>query len=256
MGFDNATAQARMLHRSIAYDGRFNSLTITEQWLYMRMLPFVDDEGKITGNITELQLMTIPSHNLSDSKINNLLAGIKDIGLILWEPGVVIQYTGWKKNQKIYHRPKKSKFPDPDINTGAPKSIATLTQIDKVLKGEESIVEEKKRYTKIEDIGKEELSVLLVEFPDIDVQKAFEGFKDYLLSSGKKYKNYLAALRNQCRSGWAPKYDTGTKGNGVEYTLECPECKYQHKTDDKRMYMSCPKCRGKGIEQPQTMAIV
>ena len=46
MGFDNATAQARMLHRSIAYDGRFNSLTITEQWLYMRMLPFVDDEGK------------------------------------------------------------------------------------------------------------------------------------------------------------------------------------------------------------------
>ena len=50
-------AKGRMINRSIATDSKFNILGIQAQWLFMRMLPFMDDHGRITGNIFELTIM-------------------------------------------------------------------------------------------------------------------------------------------------------------------------------------------------------
>ena len=105
-------AIARMLHRSIAIDARFNELSIKEQWLFMRLLPFADDEGKLTGNLTELRALTLPLAPIRNGEMEKMLSKITTTGLINWNKDVVIQYTGWGKNQKIGHRPKTSVYPD------------------------------------------------------------------------------------------------------------------------------------------------
>ena len=105
-------AKGRMLNRTIAYDKKINQLTITEQWLYMRLLPFVDDEGKLNGDVDELKLMALPGAAITGTKILTILRKLKDIELIEMNEGVVIQYKGWSKNQKIGHNPAKSVYPD------------------------------------------------------------------------------------------------------------------------------------------------
>jgi len=245
MGFNNSTAQARMLHRSIAYDGRFNSLTITEQWLYMRMLPFVDDEGKLTGDARELKFMTIPAMSIGDNKLQELLSNIAGTGLIIWEQGVVIKFAGWKKNQKIFHRPKKSTFPDPK----------ETERSGKVRKDPSNIIEKKIiKKNNTPNFSSVDMEIFSKVFPEKDIAKSHEMWLDYLKSSGKKYKDYKAAFRNVLRRDWSPNIASTTKGK--EYTLECPECEYQYKTPDRQLRMTCPRCRGIDANARNTMAII
>lgn len=105
-------ARARMLHRSIAIDSRFNGLSMKEQWVFMRLLPFADDEGKLSGNTTELRALTMPLAPIRNAELEKLVNSIAEAGLIEYDSGKVIQYRGWSKNQKIGHRPAKSNFPD------------------------------------------------------------------------------------------------------------------------------------------------
>ncbi len=107
-----------MLNRTIAIDDRFNSLTPMHQWLYMRLLPFQDDYGRMTGKITELRLQTLPNINFTDEVLCQLLNDIAVTGLISWKPGVVIQYWGTDKNNKFDHRKANSLYPDIKQLTG------------------------------------------------------------------------------------------------------------------------------------------
>ena len=52
-------AKGRMIIRTIATDKKFNNLSVEAQWLYMRMLPFMDDHGRITGDLFELKYQVI-----------------------------------------------------------------------------------------------------------------------------------------------------------------------------------------------------
>ena len=101
-----------MLNRSIAFDDRFTKLTPVHQWLFMRLIPFQDDYGRMTGNITELRYQTIPSENITDEEMCKLLNDIAETKLISWIPGVVIQFWGIDKNNKFNHRKANSLFPD------------------------------------------------------------------------------------------------------------------------------------------------
>ena len=58
-------AKGRMINRTIATDSKVNSLDINDQWLYMRMLPFMDDYGRLTGKLFELKYQVIPSSKWS-----------------------------------------------------------------------------------------------------------------------------------------------------------------------------------------------
>lgn len=106
-------ARGRMINRGIATDHKFNSLSRENQWLFMRMLPFLDDYGRLTGNIFELKCIVIPSCiDELDEKIENALNSMQKQGMIKWEKDVVIQFLGFYKNQKIGHKPANSLFSD------------------------------------------------------------------------------------------------------------------------------------------------
>ena len=122
-------AKGRMLNRTIATDARFNSLTKDEQWLFMRMLPFADDEGKLPGNLIELKLMTVPGENIKEATIEKLLKGMERSGLVRLAIGTTIQYKGWSKNQKLGHRPATSLYPDivEDTEKGQERSAKVAT---------------------------------------------------------------------------------------------------------------------------------
>jgi|TARA_B100000315_G_scaffold204074_1_gene197294 hypothetical protein len=111
-------AKGRMLNRKIATDAEFNSLASLDQWLFMRMLPFMDDFGRITGNLFELKYQTIPSCSWGTQRLRNSLDRIAEKGLITWQEDEVIQFRGFWKNQKIGHKPAESLYPDISEVTG------------------------------------------------------------------------------------------------------------------------------------------
>lgn len=101
-----------MIRRKIAYDKRFNKASLDAQWLFLRMIPFADDYGKLPGDPEELRLFVIPGSKMMVERIVKLLDELWTIDLIKMIPGKVIQFCGWRKNQKIGHRPADSIYPD------------------------------------------------------------------------------------------------------------------------------------------------
>ena len=62
--------------------------------------------------------------------------------------------------------------------------------------------------------------------PHKNALSEFEKFKDYLLSSGKTYKNYMAAFRNWLRND----FSTSTEKQFIkdpEYERKCPKCDFK-----------------------------
>ena len=193
-------ARARMLHRSIAIDARFNELSIKEQWVFMRLLPFADDEGKLTGNITEISALTLPLAPVRNTELEKLLIGIQKSGLLYWNQDEVIQYKGWSKNQKIGHRPAKSILTDID-----PDKVFYVEE-------EESEKKVKKATGSNPNFSKDEMVEFGRLFPEKDTKKCHDMWLDYLKSTGNKYKDYKAAFRNVLRRDWSP----NKNGNGIK----------------------------------------
>jgi len=123
-------AVGRMLNQTIAFDDRFTKLTLMHQWLYMRLIPFQDDYGRMTGNIHELRLQTLPNINLTDDELCQLLNDLANTKMISWKPGVVIQYWGIDKNNKFNHKKKNSLYPDIRQLTGIGQERLELPEID------------------------------------------------------------------------------------------------------------------------------
>jgi len=67
-------ARGRILSRQIAIDIKFNKLTISQQWLFMRLLPFTDDYGRVNGNLEELHLQMLPAYK--DFEVNKMRSNL------------------------------------------------------------------------------------------------------------------------------------------------------------------------------------
>ena len=104
-------ARGRMLDRTIAIDERFNSLKIEDQWLFMRILPFLDDHGRTMGNLFELKCQVIPSTNWSVDRLRGAIKRIEALELVQFAENEVLQFNGFSKHQKIGHRLAESKHP-------------------------------------------------------------------------------------------------------------------------------------------------
>ena len=106
-------ARGRMLSKTIATDGHFNKLTEREQWLFMRLLPFADDEGRLPGDLVELRLMCIPGSTINNADMEEFLRKMDDLELIYFDKGSVIQYRNFRNHQTFKYKPVKSKYPNP-----------------------------------------------------------------------------------------------------------------------------------------------
>ena len=104
-------ARGRMLDRTIAIDERFNQLKIEDQWLFMRILPFLDDHGRTMGNLFELKCQVIPSTNWSVDRLRGAIKRIEALELVQFAENEVLQFNGFSKHQKIGHRLAESKHP-------------------------------------------------------------------------------------------------------------------------------------------------
>ena len=130
-------AKGRMINRTIATDKNVNSLKVEDQWLFMRMLPFIDDHGRMTGNIFEFKYQIIPSSNWSEEHIRNSLNRISKANLIYFIENKAIQFRGFFKNQKIGHKPANSLYPD--IAKGGEIAIERMI---KMVKESNNIIED------------------------------------------------------------------------------------------------------------------
>ena len=105
-------ARGRILSRQIAIDIKFNKLTISQQWLFMRLLPFTDDYGRVNGNLEELHLQMLPAYkDFEVNKMRSNLNALQKAGMIEWEENVVIQFKNFNKEfyNFLLKRKKKNK---------------------------------------------------------------------------------------------------------------------------------------------------
>ena len=197
-------AKGRMINRSISIDPKFNLLSMEGQWLYMRMLPFMDDYGRLTGNLFELKNLVIPSIETRTPWINGQLREMVKAELIYFKHDVCVQFRGFDKNQKIGHRKAESRYPD--ISTDGGKGSESFK---KSLKGSNNIIKDntiKDKKNKIQYKNKPRDLQMVVEYfkskkiPDYDVNA--KKFYDHYEASGwyrgkTKIKNW-----KMCLSSW------------------------------------------------------
>lgn len=111
-------AKGRMINRTIATSRKINQCNRTTQWFYFRLMPFVDDEGRLPGDLFALKNFCFPAEALSEDECRKYLSQLHDVRLINFAEGSVIELLGFMDNQKIGHRPAKSLYPEYQEVTG------------------------------------------------------------------------------------------------------------------------------------------
>jgi len=242
-----------MLVRSIATDKRLNKLKVDDQWLYMRILPFLDDYGKTTGNIFELKYLVIPSCNWSEERIRNSLERIMSKGLIGFEENKVTKFFGFSKNQKIGHRKQNSRFPD--LQGDYKKVDIAPTKQEKPPKSQ-GLTPEYLELWNTYPTGRR-----------FQKEKCHETWKKKIKEV--KPKIMLKALENQIKYLWAetepgfvPHFSTWLNQNRWEQDVSnplkkktpknkveiiCPSCQTISETNEITHSMKCSKCNEYGV---------
>lgn len=190
-----------MINRTIATDSKVNSLDINDQWLYMRMLPFMDDYGRLTGKLFELKYQVIPSSKWTEDKIRDTLVKIESAGLIYFVEDEVIQFRGFHKNQKIGHKPATSLYPDIAELTdkGQQRSTKVIKESNNIIK--DNISKSNKKYiTRPKDLGM--VTDYFKEKKIVSAKANAERFFNYYETNGwvqgaskKPIKNWKACVR-------------------------------------------------------------
>ncbi len=127
------------------------------------------------------------------------------------------------------------------------KNKSTVLYMDKDM----DKVQDKRDTKKIQlDKLKNDLKSYEKEYPNLNIKFYYESFVDYLDANDKRYKNYLAAFKNCCRSEWYKEKPGSTKDikNIKQIILKCPDGHYERLTDNRGTYATCPQCRAKLVE--------
>ena len=106
-------ARGRMLDKRLATWGKFNKLTRDEQWLYMSIMKFADDQGRLPGDLVELRMICIPGSTINNADIEEYLVKMDDLELIYYDKGSVIEFRRWRDFQTFKYKPAKSFYPTP-----------------------------------------------------------------------------------------------------------------------------------------------
>ena len=258
-------AKGRMLNRTIAYDEKLNDLTPGDQLLYIRMLPFTDDYGRLTGNLFELKNLVIPSWGCAIETLRKSLLNIESVGLIGFVENQVIEFLGFEKNQKIGHRRQNSLYPAiselTDIEKKRSKKVANGQIKTNVLKAKNSdeflefwgLYPSKRRFDKLKNSIKYDSIIKNVDHKIIvtalknHIKYEWKDLEDKLIPhlstwlnqnrwemdvvtpSQPMKKELIKMICNSC--------DHKGRGDGIG-TIQCPKCKeYDYMSEiDARMF--------------------
>ncbi len=131
------------------------------------------------------------------------------------------------------HKAVLKRLSELDIK-GYPKGISTLEE------QEQDKDQDKEQDKKANQISKIDLEVLQSEFPLVDVKLQFESFKDWMLATGKVYRNYNAAFRN-----WLRRSKPGESVVKSTVKLVCPDHDKSYTVEKTNPLTTkfCPECR-------------
>lgn len=221
-------AERRMFAKTIVLSDAFLDMPLSARCLYFTLGMLADDDGFVNSPKSIMRQAGASTDDL------NLLMAKRFI--LAFDSGVIV-IKHWRIHNYIQKdRYKESKYMEEkatlmiDQNgayTECIQDVSTLdTQVrlgkdrDRIELGEDSIEEDPPKHTRHKYgmyknvlLTDEEYAKLTEEFPH-DYSDRIERLSEYIASTGKKYKNHLATIRNWARNDVAKK-PAGRKGGNV-----------------------------------------
>jgi len=232
-----------MIDRKIATSRKISACTRTDQWFYFRLMPFVDDEGRLPGDLFELKNLCFPAEKMSEDESRKILSKLHTVGLVNFAECFVVELVGFIDHQKIGHRPAKSLYPEYQEVAGKDqersarfaeaKPALTYIKLDSI-KGFRKI-----QHLKLSDA---EYDKLVEEYGGGRVDQILTDMQNYA-----KLKNYTSA--NLTARKWLEKNkETAPKPQQInpepqKNSYYCETCKTGFSTVDGK----CPKCGEQGL---------
>ena len=207
-------ARKRMLDPSFWTDEKLGECSIQERFLFAGLFSQADDEGYGRANPKLLKSLIFPyDDDLRASDIKKWLSRLGGLGLVVLYTvnGQAYYYLpNFTKHQTI-NRPTASTFPKPEdgilennsesLTESSVSTHGILTPKRKEEKRREEKGREEKRargeYHNVL-LSNTDLEKLQAEYPT-DYEQRIEKLSAYMESTGKKYKNHLATIRNWAR---------------------------------------------------------
>jgi hypothetical protein len=96
-------ARGRFVSRSIAHNEQLQAVSLEADYLFMRCIPHLDCDGRMSGNPTLVKSIACPLRDeITPGRIPDLLRSLAANGLVRWyEAGgkQVLEFPGFKTHQ-------------------------------------------------------------------------------------------------------------------------------------------------------------
>ena len=197
-------AERRMFAKAIIDSDAFLDMPLSAQSLYFHLAMRADDDGFI-NNPKKIQRMV----GASDDDCKLLIA---KRFILTFESGVIVikhwrihNYIQKDRYKPTLYRAELSQLSENE-NKSYTECIQDVSSLDTQVRiGKDSTVKEnidketRHKYGEYKNVllSDEELAKLKAEFPDWE--ERIERLSEYIASTGKKYKSYLATIRNWAR---------------------------------------------------------
>lgn len=207
----------RIIKESICVSDSIAELSWFEEVLFYRLIVSCDDYGRFDGRIPVIKNRLFPlKDNLTAKAVSDGINKLASAGLVVlyeFEGKPYLYLPTWNDHQNV--RAKKSKYPAPEdslityeygctqMNSDVPviQSVSeseSVSEYEDNANGETSVRKPvRHKYGAYQNVllSDSDFEKLQDEFPH-DFQERIERLSGYMESTGKKYKNHLATIRN------------------------------------------------------------
>jgi hypothetical protein len=230
------------LHREIQHHWIFQRDDYFKAWILLLMKANHQDfKTLVSDKIPEIVIV----------KRGQVVTSLKKLGIELrWSPSKVKRYLKkLEKDEMIYLADEKRwthltilnyetyQYARHEVESEQERSRISVEHniIKKKKENKEKNLSQKEQLQGI----RENTGLLKKKFPNVNVKLEFDRMSDWLLSSGKKYKNYGAFFNN-----WLRKANENSSGNDTEnqitYDYKCSVCnKVKDTSPYKDMFIMC-----------------
>ena len=239
-------ANRRMVSNKICIDEKLNQLSVKDRWLWISILVNLDEYGRFSGNIYEIKMVCVPADTeYTTHSIRKSIYKFIELGLVIWQENIVIEFPNFEKYQTFNHRRKNSEYP-----TLKPKA----PQKKIVLKATDEFNDFWAEYPKGRKFNKIKMGQTLQSALDNGVE--FEVIMKALKSQKRTWAQlephlipHMSTWLNQCRWEMEEKVDIVVENKARKIDLICSECNHSfqgeqlNSVNDKK----CPKCGEYGL---------
>lgn len=229
------------LHRDIKYHWVFQRDDYFKAWIFLILRANHKDNKTLFSDV-------LPE--IVEIKRGEVVSSLRNLSLDLkWSPSKVRRFLQklQKDNMIVIHDEKRwTHLTILNYDTYQDVRIANETDVNQTRhRGENNIRMKKKDKNEKKSLSqKEQLDIISkdikkfkLKFPNANVRLEFDRMSDWLLSSGKRYKNYKAFFNNWLRKA---SENSGAEEQKTIYSYRCVKCnKIKTTSEYKDMYITC-----------------